>query len=112
MNDGNLTLRQHLIELQKRVTWSVIVVFVITIVSFVFHQQILSVLMAPASGFLNVPNQRPIYTDLTEFLGIAMKASLLVGFFASLPFILWQVVMFISPGLESTEKKYLYVCDT
>ena len=64
--------------------------------------------MGPAQGFVDIPNQKPIYTDLTEFLGIAAKASLLVGLFASLPFVLYQVVMFVSPGLTRRERRYLY----
>jgi sec-independent protein translocase protein TatC len=38
-----------------------------------------------------------------------MKASLLVGLFASLPVVLYQVVMFAAPGLTPKEKRYLYI---
>ena len=98
----------HLTELRRRLTWSAIVLFSITVIAFVFHQQILQILMAPAGNFTDLPQNKPVYTDLTEFIGIAMKASLFVGFFLSLPFLLWQMVMFVSPGLKPTEKKYLY----
>lgn len=108
MTNESQSLSTHLDELRRRLTWSVIVVVVFTAISFIFHQQILRLLMEPASGFPGVPNQKPIYTELTEFIGIAMKASLLVGIFSSLPFLLWQLSMFISPGLNRTEKKYLY----
>ena len=102
-------LSYHLTELRKRLTWSALVVVSCTVVAFVFHQQILELLMVPAKGFANVPYEKPIYTELTEFIGIAMKLSLMVGVFASLPFLLWQLVMFVSPGLKSSEKKYLYI---
>ena len=98
----------HLTELRRRLTWSAIVLFTVTVIAFVFHQQILQILMAPAGNFTDLPQNKPVYTDLTEFIGIAMKASLFVGFFLSLPFLLWQMVMFVSPGLKPTEKKYLY----
>jgi len=103
------SLSAHLDELRRRLTWSAIIVVVFTVIAFIFHQQILRLLMEPASGFPGVPNQKPVYTDLTEFIGIAMKASLLAGIFTSLPFLLWQLTMFVSPGLSSTEKKYLYI---
>ena len=64
--------------------------------------------MVPAQGFTEVPNGKPIYTELTEFIGVAMKTSLIVGLFASLPFVLYQVVMFAAPGLNSRERLYLY----
>ena len=36
------TLSQHLSELRKRLTWSAIVLIIVSIVCFIFHQQILS----------------------------------------------------------------------
>ena len=105
----NQSLGQHLSELKKRLTWSAVVVAIATGVSFVFHQQILTILMAPADGFSETSNYKPIYTELTEFIGIAMKASLLVGIAISLPFLLWQLVRFVTPGLNSSERRYLYI---
>ena len=102
------SLRVHLTELRRRLTWSAVVVFLATVLAFIFHQQILQILMAPAGNFTELPQNKPVYTELTEFIGIAMKASLFVGVFGSLPFLLWQMVMFSSPGLNPTEKRYLY----
>jgi sec-independent protein translocase protein TatC len=107
--DRTENLNYHLVELRKRLTWSASVVVFFTAVAFIFHQQILELLMIPAKGFANVPHEKPIYTELTEFIGIVMKVSLMVGLFASLPFLLWQMVMFVSPGLKPSEKKYLYI---
>ncbi len=97
-----------MLELRRRVTHAAIWVLVTTVVAFVFYEQILQLLMGPAQGFVDMPNGKPIYTDLTEFIGIAAKTSLLVGIFASLPFVLYQAVMFIAPGLNKAEKRYLY----
>ena len=108
MKDKELSVQQHIVELRRRLLWSAVVVMVSTGIAFAFYQQILTLLMGPAQGFVDIPNQKPIYTDLTEFLGIAAKASLLVGLFASLPFVLYQVVMFVSPGLTRRERRYLY----
>ena len=102
------TLSVHLTELRRRLTWSAVVVFLATVLAFIFHQQILQILMAPAGNFTELPQNKPVYTELTEFIGIAMKASLFVGIFGSLPFLLWQMVMFSAPGLNPTEKRYLY----
>ena len=109
MNKDQLPLRSHLLELRRRVTYSAISVLVTTALAFAFHQQLLKFLMGPAEQFADTPLGKPIYTQLTEFIGIAAKASLLVGIFAALPFILYQVVMFVAPGLNSKERRYLYV---
>ena len=109
MTMENQSFGQHLTELRKRLTWSAVVVAMATAVAFVFHQQILTVLMVPADGFTQTSNYKPVYTELTEFIGIAMKASLLVGIAISFPFLLWQLVRFVTPGLNSAERRYLYI---
>ena len=98
-----------MLELRKRVTRAVLAVLVCTGVAVVFHERILRLLMEPARQFVDSPNQAAIFTELTEFIGAVMKVSMLVGIFASLPFILYQVVMFAAPGLSPSEKRYLYV---
>ena len=108
MNDKRLSIAAHLLELRRRLMWSAVVVLVFTGVAFVFHQQILKLLMEPAQGFADIPNQKPIYTDLTEFIGVAMKTSLLAGLLSSVPFVLFQMVMFVAPGLTPGERRYLY----
>ena len=109
MNDEPLPLKSHLLELRRRMTYAAISVVVTTAIAFVFHQQILRILMEPAQQFVDTPLDKPIYTSLTEFISIAFKASLLVGIFASLPFVLYQIVMFVAPGLSRSERRYLYV---
>lgn len=108
MSEGKLPFRQHLIELRRRLIYSAVFLAVATGVAFVFHQQILKLLMGPAQGFAGIPNQKPIYTEMTEFIGIAFKVSLLSGFVISFPFILFQIVMFVSSGLTPGERRYLY----
>ena len=109
MKGKRLPIGEHLVELRRRLTWSAFAVLLTTGAAFVFHEQILTLLMEPAQGFANMPDEKPIYTDLTEFLGIAMKTSLLVGLFSALPFVLFQAVMFVAPGLSPKERVYLYI---
>lgn len=109
MTEREAPLREHLLELRRRLMWAAIAVVVCTGVAFAFHEQILLLLMRPAQGFAGMPGGKPIYTDITEFISTAMKASLLVGLFASLPFVLYQVVMFVMPGLTPRERWYLYL---
>ena len=108
MNDKPLPLGSHLLELRRRMTYCAIVVAATTAVAFVFHQQILRFLMVPAKQFEQTPLEGPIYTGLAELISIAFKASLLFGIFASLPFVLYQIAMFVSPGLNRKERIYLY----
>ena len=99
MNNKQSTFLEHLSELKSRLIKISLFLFLSTIICFIFHQQILTVLMLPASGFEGIPAQKPIYTSLTEFIGIAMKVSLFSGFIVSLPFLIYQIIMFSAPGL-------------
>ncbi|MCY4653272.1 MAG: twin-arginine translocase subunit TatC, partial [Dehalococcoidia bacterium] len=109
MNAEPLPLKSHLLELRRRLMYSAISVAATTAIAFVFHRQILKFLMGPAKQFEEIPTGAPVYTTLTEFISIAFKTSLLVGLFASLPFLLYQVVRFAAPGLNKTERRYLYI---
>ena len=105
MKERRITMKSHLAELRTRLTWSAAVVLICTALSFAFHGDVLTLLMKPAEGFAGVPAQKPIYTELTEFIGVAIKVSLLAGLILSLPFILFQIAMFVSPGLTSSERR-------
>ena len=108
-DDVSASVTSHLHELRRRLTYAALSVLVTTLVAFVFHEQVLVLLMEPAQQFTNIPGGKPIYTELTEFISVAAKTSLLVGLFVSLPFVLYQIVMFVAPGLKPKERKYLYV---
>ena len=107
---GEMTLRDHLSELRRRLFISAIGVLVGTIIAFIFHRQVLVFLMQPARAIDAIPGDTPlIYTLVTEMLGITMKVSLLGGFILSVPLWTYHLVMFISPGLKPRERKYLFV---
>ena len=109
MKDKQLPFSQHLEELRKRLIRAVLALMVTTGIAFVFHKQILLLLMRPAEGFASAPAGKPIFTDVTEFIGIAMKVSLLGGLALALPIIIYQLVMFVAPGLTSKERRYLLI---
>ncbi|MCY3639016.1 MAG: twin-arginine translocase subunit TatC, partial [Chloroflexi bacterium] len=107
-SDNGVPFQDHITELRRRVMYSAIAILITTVIAFIFHEQVLTLLMQPAQGFTNIPSGKPIYTDLTEFISTAMKASLLVGLFAAMPFVLYQMVMLVAPGLSPSERRYLY----
>lgn len=107
-SDNGAPFQDHITELRRRVMYSAIAILITTVIAFIFHEQVLTLLMQPAQGFTNIPSGKPIYTDLTEFISTAMKASLLVGLFAAMPFVLYQMVKFVAPGLSPSERRYLY----
>lgn len=107
--DRDRPLREHLEDLRKRIMYSLLSLLVGTALSFAFHRQALEFLLAPAQGLASVPTGKPIVTEMTEYIGIVTKLSLMGGLALSLPVILWQLVLFVAPGLKPKERRYLFI---
>ena len=104
-----LSLREHLEEFRKRLLISVIALVLTTVLAFVFHKYILRFLMRPAGGFEEIPGGQLVFTEVTEMVSITFKVSLLAGLVLALPVVLYQIVMFVAPGLTPRERRYLFL---
>lgn len=107
--ERELTIRGHLEELRRRLFISAIAVVVATVVAFVFHRQILELLKRPIENIEGLGDNVLVFTEVTEFLGVIMKVSLLAGLVLALPVVMYQVVMFVAPGLTPQERRYLFI---
>jgi len=110
MADRPMSLLAHIGELKRRIIRSVLVLIGTTILAFVFHRRILQFLLAPATehGLNPYTGGLPVFTDLTELWGTIVKVSIVVGIALAAPFFLYQAIRFVSPGLKTGEKLYLY----
>ncbi|MCA9957949.1 MAG: twin-arginine translocase subunit TatC [Anaerolineales bacterium] len=101
-------LLEHLNELRKRLTWAAGFLIVATLLSFAFAEPVLDFLLIPyansAAEGAQLQTLRP-----TEGIETFFKVSLMMGAIVSMPFILWQFWLFISPGLTKKERRYVYV---
>ena len=102
-DDKRLTVLAHISELRRRLIRSVIAVSVTTVISFVFAKQIFEILKSPA-GEINL-----IFIEMTEMIGIYMRVSLVSGIILAMPYLVYQLIMFVSPALTSREKKRVYL---
>ena len=107
MAEKEMTLREHLEELRRRVLIITVAVVAGTVTAFIFREQILAFLLEP--GFDQLSETKPIFTEVTEMVAVTMKASLMIGVALALPIILYHLVMFVSPGLTRQEKLYLFI---
>ena len=107
MSQQELTIIQHLGELRRRVLISVVALIVGSAVSFAFFRQLIEILVRPARDLQTGAAGQLVFTEVTELLGISIKVSFLAGFILAFPVILYQVIMFVAPGLTSREKRYL-----
>ena len=108
MRDRELSLMEHLAELRRRLVRVAMVLVIGIGLAFAFRNPILQVLMAPVEGFSDIPGGKPIFTEMTEMLGVIMKVSLVSGLVLALPVVLFELVMFVTPGLTPRERRYLF----
>jgi sec-independent protein translocase protein TatC len=101
---AKMSFLEHLDELRKRIVNSAVAVGVGILISFTFISRIYSFLMAPTMRQLP-PGSRLIYTEPGEAFSLYIMLSMIVGVILASPFIMYQVWMFIAPGLYQNEKK-------
>jgi sec-independent protein translocase protein TatC len=101
-DDNKLTFLGHLGELRQRLIKGVIAVVIASIISFVFFKPIFYYLILPA-GDINL-----VYIEMTEMIGTIMKVCLTSGVILAMPYLTYQLLMFVSPALTRKEKKYVY----
>ena len=104
MSRGELPILQHLAELRRRVLISVLALLVGSAVAFAFFRQIIELLVLPAR---DLGAGQLVFVEVTELLTTSIKVSFVGGFVLALPVILYQVIMFVAPGLTGREKRYL-----
>ena len=97
-------LKPHLSELRKRLSVSLVAIFVMFIFCFAFWQPILAWMIAPLKSVLP-EGSNVIFTGVQEPFFTAMKVAFFAGFILSLPIIFWQFWLFVAPGLYDNEKK-------
>lgn len=98
-------LLEHLIELRKRLLYSVIAFFVGFIICYIFAQEIYSFLAQPLYHALEgQPNQRLIATSPQETFVTYLTLSMWGGLCISFPVLASQIWMFVAPGLYRDER--------
>ena len=105
-----MSFLEHLEELRQRLIRSVIAIAVGFGVCFYFSDQIYGFLAKPLTDTLSnlhMPDKL-VYTNPTDAFNLYIKLSLVAGIFLAAPYVLWQLWLFISPGLYRHEKRYVW----
>jgi sec-independent protein translocase protein TatC len=99
-----MTFLEHLDELRKRIIVAVASIGVGCAIAFTFVNSIYDFVMHPLSAILP-KGSHFIFTEPMEAFILKMKMALIVGIMIAMPVTLWQVWLFIAPGLYAKEKK-------
>jgi sec-independent protein translocase protein TatC len=102
-----MSFLEHLDELRKRIVNSCIAIAVCVAGGFYWINQIIDFILAPTRKALP-PGVKLIYTQPGEAFSLYVQIALIMGVVLAAPYIMYQVWMFIAPGLYSNEKRMAY----
>jgi len=103
---SEMPLLDHLIELRKRLMYSIIAVAVLFIGCFIISNWIFNLLLGPYKAAVkNIEDVHLIYTAPQEFFFTQMNVAFFGAIFLAFPVISSQIYMFVAPGLYKKERK-------
>ena len=99
----------HLTELRKRLIHSLIFIFIIFIIGYIFAENLYNFLVEPYANAVRDDNvsRRLIFTALHETFITYLKLAFFAALFLGSPIVLVQIWKFVAPGLYKNEKKAL-----
>lgn len=113
MTDGQGTFWEHLDELRTVILRSLCVVVALAVVAFCLKDSLFAVVLAPRSSdffVYRLMHAEPfslhlMNTGLTEQFMTHMRVAVYAGLLFGLPYVLYQLMRFVSPGLYQSERK-------
>ncbi len=99
-----LSIIEHIMELRGRLIKCAITVIVCSIITFLFADYIILFFKRAAPDDIQF-----IFTETIGSFSVHMKIALIGGIALAMPVLVYQTIMFLSPGLNRREKKYVYL---
>ena len=107
INDKAMPLLDHLVELRRRLLWSMGAFLICFALCYFFSRELYSFLVQPLADILanRGANRRLIFTALYEAFFTYLKVAFFGAAFVSFPVVASQVYLFVAPGLYRSEKR-------
>lgn len=104
VEEGALSLTEHLEELRSRIFWSILAW---ASASAACYMYVPTLLMLARDRFLT-KNFQLIFTKPTEAFIAYLKVAMVAGVFVASPILFYHVIMFVAPGLKPSEKRWIF----
>jgi len=98
-----MSLMEHLDELRKRIVHSALYLVTGFVVAYIFHERLFALVQAPLAKI----GKTLVFTHPMDPLNIYLQVSLIGGAILASPFILFEVWLFIAPGLYQKERRFV-----
>jgi len=110
LSGKQMSFLEHLEELRQRLVRSVISIVVAFGICFYFADNIYAYLAKPLTDTLRAlhMSDKLVYTNPIDPFNLYIKLAAMAGLFLASPYVLYQLWLFISPGLYRNEKRYVW----
>ena len=106
LEEGKMPLLDHLIELRKRLMWSMLSLVIAFGPCWYFSKTIYNFLAQPlANALAKEAGRHLIFTDLTEAFFTDLRVAFWAAFCLAFPVIASQLWLFVAPGLYKRERR-------
>lgn len=102
-----MPLMEHLLELRRRLIWTLVAVTVCVLACVAYVQPIWDFLVSPMNAALQGTGGTMAITEPLEGFMTYLKVAGVAGFTLATPVIFWQFWRFVAPGLYPQEKRYV-----
>ena len=104
---GKMSFFEHLVDLRKRLINSAIAIAVGAMIGVSIAQKVIGFIARPMQEALRKQHldDKLIYTSPAGLINIIITFGIYIGVVLAAPFVLYQVWLFIAPGLYKHERK-------
>jgi sec-independent protein translocase protein TatC len=105
-----MSFLEHLEELRQRLIRSVLSIIIGFGICFYFADNIYGYLAKPLTDTLRAlhMSDKLVFTNPIDPFNLYIKLAAMAGLFVASPYVLWQLWLFVSPGLYRHEKRYVW----
>ncbi|MBI4733910.1 MAG: twin-arginine translocase subunit TatC [Rubrobacteridae bacterium] len=105
--DVDMTFLEHLEELRRRITVSLIALMICTAIAYAFFDSIMVLIKWPLPD--KFADLQPTVFGFMQSFMFRFKVSLICGFIFSSGFIVYQVLAFMAPAMRKNERKFIFL---
>lgn len=104
---GKMSLFEHLADLRKRLVYSALAIAIGFVIGFSVSKKVIVFIVQPMVGALRAAHysDKLIYTSPAGFVNLLITLGFYLGIVIALPVVLYQIWLFIAPGLYKHERR-------